>query len=190
MRDLVILLRTNFLIKRKLFKSKNENFLIGNKKMFRFAKINIKKSVMKIVKIISKILLEKNLNLNKNKCLLVIALFLLKRSKTVLTSLQQLFRPWPPTGWNVWNASPIKTYFLKLKTGKFKDNETGNILNSPIIWSNLNSSGRIVDKLSNKKFLSEFNLSIDFNVVEVQITWYMFFSKGNNASGPSFLKIS
>ena len=44
------------------------------------------------------------------------------------------------------------------------------ILNSPIIWSNLNSLGKIVDKLSIKKFLSEFNLSIAFNVLEVQIT--------------------
>ena len=48
------------------------------------------------------------------------------------------------------NASPTKTNFLKFKTGKFNDNETGKILNSPIIWSNLNSSGKIVDKLSIK----------------------------------------
>ena len=53
MRDLVILLRTNFLIKRKLFKSKKENFLIGNKNRFLFAKIDINESVMTIVKIIS-----------------------------------------------------------------------------------------------------------------------------------------
>ena len=64
MRDLVICLRTNFLVKRNLFKSKNENFLIGNKKTFRLAKIDINKSVIKIVTIISKILLEKYLNLN------------------------------------------------------------------------------------------------------------------------------
>ena len=64
MRDLVILFRTNFLIKRKLFKSKNENFLIGNKKTFLLAKIDINESVIKIVTIISKILLEKYLNLN------------------------------------------------------------------------------------------------------------------------------
>ena len=145
---------------------------------------------MKIVKIISNILLKKYLNLNNVKCILVIEIFSLKRSKIVLTSLKQLFKPWPPTGWNVWNASPTKTIFLKFRTGKFKDKETGKILNSPIIWSNLNSSGKIVDKLSIKKFLSEFNLSIAFNVLEVQITWYKFFSKGNNASGPSFLKIS
>ena len=56
MRDLVILFRTNFLIKIKLFNSKKENFLIGNKKKFPFAKIDINESVMKIVKIISKIL--------------------------------------------------------------------------------------------------------------------------------------
>jgi len=86
-------LRTNFLIKRKLFKSKKENFLIGNKNRFLFAKIDINKSVMKIVKIISKILLEKYLNLNKINCILVIAIFSLKRSKIVLTSLQQVFRP-------------------------------------------------------------------------------------------------
>jgi len=190
MRDLVIWLRTNYLVKRNLFKSKNDNFLIGNKKRFLLAKIDIKVSVMKIVKIISKNLLEKYLNLNKISCIFVKEIFLLKRSKIVLTSLQQLFRPWPPTGWNVWNASPTKTNFLKFKTGKFKDKETGNILNSPIIWSNLNSLGKIVDKLSIKKFLSEFNLSIAFNVLEVQITWYKFFSKGNYASGPSFLKIS
>ena len=153
-------------------------------------KIDINESVIKIVTIISKILLETYLNLNKINCILVIATFSLKISKIVLTSLQQVFRPWPPTGWNVWNASPTKTNFLKFKTGKFKDNETGKILNSPIIWSNLNSSGKIVDKLSIKKFLSEFNLSIAFTVLEVQITWYKFFSKGNNASGPSFLKIS
>ena len=91
--DLVIWLRTNFLIKIKLFKSKNENFLIGNKKMFLLAKIDINESVMKIVTIISKILLETYLNLNKVNCILVIALFLLKISKIVLTSLQQLFRP-------------------------------------------------------------------------------------------------
>tara|TARA_B100000886_G_scaffold303198_1_gene233715 strand:+ start:312 stop:458 length:147 start_codon:yes stop_codon:yes gene_type:complete len=48
---------------------------------------------MKIVKIISKNLLEKYLNLNKFKCTLVMASFSLKRSKIVLTSLQQLFRP-------------------------------------------------------------------------------------------------
>ena len=91
--DLVIWLRTNFLIKRKLFKSKNENFLIGNKKKFLFAKIDINVSVMKIVQIISIILLEKYLNLNRIKSILVILIFLLKRSKIVLTSLQQLFRP-------------------------------------------------------------------------------------------------
>jgi len=55
---------TNFLVKRNLFKSKNENFLIGNKKTLLLAKIDINESVIKIVKIISKILLEKYLNLN------------------------------------------------------------------------------------------------------------------------------
>jgi len=64
MRDLVILFRTNFLVKRNLFKSKNENFLIGNKKTFLLAKIDINESVIKIVAMISKILLEKYLNLN------------------------------------------------------------------------------------------------------------------------------
>ena len=80
MKDLVILFRTNFLEKRNLFKSKNENFLIGNKKKFLFAKIDINESVIKIVKIISKILLEKYLNLNNINWILVIAVFLLKRS--------------------------------------------------------------------------------------------------------------
>ena len=80
MRDLVIWLRTNFLVKRNLFKSKNENFLIGNKKTFRLAKIDINVSVIKIVTIMSKILLEKYLNLNNINCNLVIAVFLLKRS--------------------------------------------------------------------------------------------------------------
>ncbi len=93
MRDLVILFRTNFLIKRKLFKSKNENFLNGKNNRFLFAKIEINESVMKIVKIISKILLETYLNLKKINSILVIAVFSLKRSKIVLTSLQQLFRP-------------------------------------------------------------------------------------------------
>tara|TARA_B100002051_G_scaffold18341_1_gene14600 strand:+ start:325 stop:585 length:261 start_codon:yes stop_codon:yes gene_type:complete len=86
-------LRTNFLIKRNLFKRKNENFLIGNKKRFLLAKIDIKESVMKIVTIISRILLETYLNLNKINCILVIAVFSLKISKIVLTSLQQVFRP-------------------------------------------------------------------------------------------------
>ena len=80
MSDLVILFRTNFLIKRNLFKSKNENFLIGKKKTFLLAKIDINESVIKIVQIISKILLEKYLNLNNINCILVIAVFLLKRS--------------------------------------------------------------------------------------------------------------
>ena len=80
MRDLVILFRTNFLVKRNLFKSKNENFLIGNKKTFLLAKIDINESVIKIVTIISKILLEKYLNLNNINCVLVITVFLLKRS--------------------------------------------------------------------------------------------------------------
>ena len=71
---------TNFLVKRNLFKSKNENFLSGNKKTFRLAKIDIKESVIKIVTIISKILLEKYLNLNNINCNLVIVVFLLKRS--------------------------------------------------------------------------------------------------------------
>ena len=71
---------TNFLVKRNLFKSKNENFLIGNKKTFRLAKIDINESVIKILTIISKILLEKYLNLNNINCNLVIAVFLLKRS--------------------------------------------------------------------------------------------------------------
>jgi len=60
--------------------SKNENFLIGNKKKFLLAKIDINESVMKIVTIISKILLEKYLNLKEINCILVIAVFLLKRS--------------------------------------------------------------------------------------------------------------
>ena len=93
MMDLVIWLRTNFLIKINLFKSKNENFLIGIKKRFLLAKTDINESVMKIVTIISKILLETYLNLNKINSILVIALFLLKISKILLTSLQQLFRP-------------------------------------------------------------------------------------------------
>ena len=80
MRDLVIWLRTNFLVKKNLFKSKNENFLIGNNKTFRLAKIDINESVIKIVTVISKILLEKYLNLNYINCNLVIAAFLLKRS--------------------------------------------------------------------------------------------------------------
>ena len=80
MRDLVIRLRTNFLVKRNLFKSKNENFLIGNKKTFRLAKIDINESVIKKVTIISKILLEKYLNLNNINCIFVIEVFLLKRS--------------------------------------------------------------------------------------------------------------
>ena len=67
-------------MKRKLFKSKNDNFLIGNKKGFLLAKIDINESVIKIVTIISKILLKKYLNLNNNNCILVIAVFLLKRS--------------------------------------------------------------------------------------------------------------
>ena len=78
---------------RKLFKSKNDNFLIGNKKRFLLAKIDINVSVIKKVKIISKILLEKYLNLNKIKFILLIEIFSLKRSKIVLTSLQQVFRP-------------------------------------------------------------------------------------------------
>ena len=78
--DFVIWLRTNFLTKRKLFKSKNENFLIGNKKRFLLAKIDINESVMMTVTKISKILLEKNLNLNDLNRILVIAVFLLKRS--------------------------------------------------------------------------------------------------------------
>ena len=98
MRDLVILLRINFLIKRKLFNIKNEKFLIGNKKRFLFAKIDINESVIKKVKNMSKILLEKYLNLNNFKSILVIEMFLLKISKIVLTSLQQLFKPCPPTG--------------------------------------------------------------------------------------------
>ena len=91
--DLVILLRTNFLIKRKLFKSKKENFLIGNKKKFLFAKIDINESVIKIVVNISKILLERYLNLKNFNFILVTEIFSLKRSKIVLTSLQQLLRP-------------------------------------------------------------------------------------------------
>ena len=55
-------------------------------------------SYASIVKTISKILLAKNLNLKKNKLLLVAIKFLLKSSKIVLTSLQQLFKPCPPTG--------------------------------------------------------------------------------------------
>jgi hypothetical protein len=86
MRDLVIRLRTNFLIKRKLFKRKNENFLIGNKKSLLFAKICIKESVIKIVETISKILLEKYLNLNKIKFILVIVIFSLRRSNSINVS--------------------------------------------------------------------------------------------------------
>ena len=67
-------------MKKKLFRSKNENFFIGNKKRFLFAKIDINESVIKIVMIISKILPEKYLNLNNTNCILVIAVFLLKRS--------------------------------------------------------------------------------------------------------------
>jgi len=48
--------------------------------MFLLAKIDINESVIKIVTIISKILLEKYLNLNNINCILVKALFLLKRS--------------------------------------------------------------------------------------------------------------
>tara|TARA_B000000565_G_C23520584_1_gene275625 strand:- start:41 stop:220 length:180 start_codon:yes stop_codon:yes gene_type:complete len=58
---------TNFLTKRNLFKRKNENFLMGNKKRFLFAKIDIRESVINIVKDISNILLTKNLNLKKIK---------------------------------------------------------------------------------------------------------------------------
>ena len=83
MSDFVIWLRTSFLIKRKLFKSKNDNFLTGNKKKFLFAKNEIKESVINIVKKISKILFEKYLNLNNNKCTLVVVIFLLKISKIV-----------------------------------------------------------------------------------------------------------
>jgi len=52
----------------------------GNKKTFLLAKIDINESVIKIVTIISKILLEKYLNLNNINCNFVIAVFLLKRS--------------------------------------------------------------------------------------------------------------
>ena len=52
---------------------------MGNKKTFLLAKIDTNESVMIIVTIISKILLEKYLNLNDINCFLVIALFLLKR---------------------------------------------------------------------------------------------------------------
>ena len=78
MRDLVIWFKTNFLVKRNLFKSKNENFLIGNKKTFLLAKIDINESVIKIVKIISKILLEKYLNFNKNTAITKMQLILFK----------------------------------------------------------------------------------------------------------------
>ena len=40
----------------------------------------------------------RNLNLKSIKSPLVINVFLLKRSKIVLTSLQQIFSPCPPTG--------------------------------------------------------------------------------------------
>ena len=106
------------------------------------------------------------------------------------TSLQQVFNPCPPTGWKVWNESPTNTTFLKLKIGRRKDRETGKILISLLIWSNLNLSGNIVDKLSNKKLLLEFNRSVDLDVLAVQIIWYLFASSGNKAKGPSFRNIS
>jgi len=108
MRDLVIWFRTNFLVKRNLFKSKNENFLIGNKKKFLLAKIDINESVIKIVKIISKILLEKYLNLNNLKSHLVIATSLLRRSKIVLTLVMILKK----------KNFNIKEKFLDLKIKK------------------------------------------------------------------------
>ena len=74
-----------------------------------------------------------------------------------------MFNPCPPTGWKVWNESPTNTTFLKLKIGRRKDRETGKILISLLIWSNLKLLGSIVDKLSNKKLLLEFNLSIDLD---------------------------
>ena len=80
-------------MKINLFKRKNDNFLKGNNNRFLFEKIDTKVSVINIVKTISKSLLAKNLNLKKNKSLLVEAKFLLKRSNIVLTSLQQVFRP-------------------------------------------------------------------------------------------------
>ena len=123
------------------------------------------------------------------KSLLLTGTFLLKISYMTLTSLQQVFNPCPPTGWKVWNESPTKTTFLKLKIGRRKDRETGKILISLLIWSNLKFTGNIVDKLSNKKLLLEFNLSIDLDVVAVQIIWYLFLSSGNKANGPSFLNI-
>jgi len=48
--------------------------------MFLLEKIDINESVIKIVTIISKIQLEKYLNLNNINCILVIVFFLLKRS--------------------------------------------------------------------------------------------------------------
>ena len=51
----------------------------------------------------------------------------------VLTSLQHVFKPCPPTGWKVWNASPTTTELVKGKICKFKDKETGKIFISPTI---------------------------------------------------------
>ena len=79
-RDFVILFSTNFLKEIKLFSSKNESFLIGNKKSLLLAKIDIKESVIAIVKTTSTILLRKYSNLNNINCILVIVEFLLKRS--------------------------------------------------------------------------------------------------------------
>ena len=93
MRDLVIRFRTNFLTKLAFFKRKKESFFTGNNRIFLFAKIDINKSVIKIVNIISKTLLKKYLNLNRNKSFCEVENFSLKRSKIVLTSLQQQFRP-------------------------------------------------------------------------------------------------
>ena len=51
---------------------------------------------------------------------------------------------------------------------KFNDNEIGKILKSPIIWSNLNSSGKIVVKLSIKKFLMRQLNTYQKNVLQME----------------------
>mgnify|MGYP001475018636 FL=1 len=73
-------------------------YQLNNKKKLLFANIDIKESVIKSVIKISNILLKTYLNLKKINFILLLAISPLKRSKIVLTSLQQQFRPWPPTG--------------------------------------------------------------------------------------------
>ena len=98
MKDLVILFKTNFLINGNLFKIKNDIFLIGNSIKFLFEKIVIKKSVIIDMERISINLLKKYLNLNEYNLDFFLYLSLFKISKIVLTSLQQVFKPCPPTG--------------------------------------------------------------------------------------------